>query len=257
MKRSLLILTIFLSLIWSFSKPVYSQVPSGIIPTGVLIPGQNCGNPEAQDPSARRCCSYQSQRVSVPRTGILPIDGMISLLSGLLDRFLSPVLNPLDELIQKTIQPCIDSSPSTPGDVSNPSCTCIVPTVSPLDKLKPLCNNIDRSKGDNEYNNCLNCLSGSSGTVGIWTGIGCVYTDIRSFIQETVLGVGIGLAGGFSLLCMIYAAFMMQSSQGNPEKLKKAQELITSCIMGLMLVIFSVFILRLIGVNILKIPGFQ
>jgi len=49
---------------------------------------------------------------------------------------------------------------------------------------------------------------------------------------------------------------MMQSSQGNPEKLKKAQEMITSCIMGLMLIIFSVFILKLIGVNILKIPGF-
>ena len=39
--------------------------------------------------------------------------------------------------------------------------------------------------------------------------------------------------------------------------LKKAQELITSCIMGLMLIIFSIFILRLIGVDILKIPGFE
>jgi len=86
--------------------------------------------------------------------------------------------------------------------------------------------------------------------------MGCVYTDTKDFIEKTVFGLGIGLAGGFALLCIIYAAFMMQSSQGNPEKLKKAQELITSCIMGLMLIIFSVFILRLIGVSILKIPGF-
>ena len=50
---------------------------------------------------------------------------------------------------------------------------------------------------------------------------------------------------------------MMQTSQGNPEKLKKAQEMLTSCIMGLMLIIFSVLILRLIGVDILKIPGFN
>ena len=92
---------------------------------------------------------------------------------------------------------------------------------------------------------------------GVYSGIGCIKTDIKQFIQETLLGMGVGLAGGFALLCLIYAAFQMQSSQGNPEKLKKSQELITSCIMGLMLIIFSVFILRLIGVNILRIPGFS
>jgi len=68
--------------------------------------------------------------------------------------------------------------------------------------------------------------------------------------------MGIGLAGLIALLCIIYAAFMIQISSGNPERIKKAQELLTSCIMGLMLIIFSVFILRLIGVDILKIPGF-
>ena len=41
------------------------------------------------------------------------------------------------------------------------------------------------------------------------------------------------------------------------EKIKKAQDLLTSCIMGLMLIIFAVFILRLVGVNILRIPGFS
>ena len=99
-------------------------------------------------------------------------------------------------------------------------------------------------------------MNGTSGTVGVWTGIGCVYTDTKAFIEKTVFGMGIGLAGVLALLCIIYSAFMMQSSQGNPEKLKKAQEMITSCIMGLMLIIFSVFILRLIGVDILNIPGF-
>jgi hypothetical protein len=255
MKRFLLTITIFLGIAGFLSTPVYSQIPTGVVlPSGVPIPGQNCGNPE--DPVANRCCFYPPQRVSLPNTNIAPIDVMIDLLSGLFDRILSPVLNPLDELIQKTVQPCINSSPSTPGDTSNPSCICVATNTSPLDNLKPLCDNIDRSKGDGEYNNCIACLIGSSGTVGIWTGMGCIYTDTKAFIQETVLKVGVGLAGGFALLCIIYAAFMMQSSQGNPEKLKKAQEMITSCIMGLMLIIFSVFILKLIGVNILKIPGF-
>ena len=81
--------------------------------------------------------------------------------------------------------------------------------------------------------------------------------ESKRFIEETIFGLGIGLAGMVSLLCIIYAAFTMQSSQGNPEKIKKAQELLTSCIMGLILIIFSVFILRLIGVSILRIPGFS
>ena len=92
---------------------------------------------------------------------------------------------------------------------------------------------------------------------GVWSGIGCVKTNVREFIQDTLFRLGIGLAGGLALLCIIYSAFMMQTSQGNPEKLKKAQEMLTSCIMGLMLIIFSVLILRLIGVDILKIPGFN
>jgi hypothetical protein len=103
----------------------------------------------------------------------------------------------------------------------------------------------------------MNCIRGASGTVGIWTSIGCISSDLKGFISQTLLSWGIGLAGIIALLCIIYSAFQMQTSQGNPEKIKKAQELLTSCIMGLMLIIFSIFILKLIGVNILKIPGFQ
>ena len=104
-----------------------------------------------------------------------------------------------------------------------------------------------------ELSGCFNCANSN----GMWTGMGCLPLDINTLISGFILNTGIGLGGGLALLCIIYAAFLMQSSQGNPEKLKKAQEMITSCIMGLMLIIFSVFIMRLIGVNILRIPGFQ
>lgn len=252
MKKVFLTLIVLFSIFQALSFPVYSQIP-----TGIPIPGQNCGNPIASDAQGKKCCYYKPERITI-RTGIPVIDPALDALSGFIDEHvLGKVLNPLDELITKTVQPCLEGQPSTPGNIADPSCTCVTPSISPLDTIKPLCANIDRSKGDGEYNECLNCLSGSNGRVGIWTGIGCVYTDTKSFIQETVFRLGIGLAGGLALLCIIYAAFMMQSSQGNPEKLKKAQEMLTSCVMGLMLIIFSVFILRLIGVNILKIPGFQ
>jgi len=85
--------------------------------------------------------------------------------------------------------------------------------------------------------------------------LGCVPINLANFISNYLLGRMIGLAGLLSLLCIIYSVFMMQTSQGSNEKLKKAQELLTSCILGLIFIIFSVFILKLIGVNILKIPG--
>jgi len=244
------LLFLFISIFVILIQPVYAQTSL------TLIPGKDCGNPEAEDHKGRRCCFYKSQKVSLPRTNIVPIDSLTNTLSGLFDKYLTPVLNPIDELIQKTVLPCVDSVPSTPENLTDPSCKCIYPTVAPIEKLEPLCMNIDRSRNNYEYNKCLACLNGVDGKVGIWSGLGCIYTDAKSFVQETVFRLGIGLAGGLALLCLIYAAFQMQTSQGNPEKLKKSQEMITSCIMGLMLIIFSVFILRLIGVNILTIPGF-
>ena len=55
---------------------------------------------------------------------------------------------------------------------------------------------------------------------------------------------------------IISASFMIITSSGNPDRLKAGQELLTSAIMGLIMIIFSVFVLRVIGVDILKIPGF-
>jgi hypothetical protein len=67
----------------------------------------------------------------------------------------------------------------------------------------------------------------------------------------------LSIAAFIAIGCIIYAAVQIQLSQGDAEKLKKARETLTSCILGFMLIIFSVFILRVIGVDILQIPGFS
>jgi len=155
-------------------------------------------------------------------------------------------------------QACIAGEPTIGGistsDYANPACKCTdINATDPNQAMIDMCSRyLTGSINAKELNGCFTCANSN----GIWTGMGCLPLDINTLISGFILNTGIGLGGGFAFLCIIYAAFMMQSSQGNPEKLKKAQEMITSCIMGLMLIIFSVFIMRLIGVNILRIPGF-
>lgn len=191
--------------------------------------------------------------------------------NGFIDTILTPVRFPLEsafnviiggivyraDQFNKTISggvACVDSVPSTQND-KDPSCTCVQVGKDPLLELYSLCNNVQSA---NEKKSCQACLTGNNQFKkgGVWTGLGCIYGDAQAFIQNTLLGWGIGLAGAIALLCIIYAAFLMETSQGNPERVKKAQEMLTSCIMGLLLIIFSVFILRVIGVDILRIYGF-
>lgn len=96
------------------------------------------------------------------------------------------------------------------------------------------------------------CTSSGGGT-GIDTAIGCIPIGSSTQFMSFILGWAIGIGGGIAFLLIIYASFMIMSSRGNPERLKAGQELLTSAIAGIIMIIFSVFILRVIGVNILGI----
>jgi Co/Zn/Cd efflux system component len=71
------------------------------------------------------------------------------------------------------------------------------------------------------------------------------------------LGAVIGIAGGIAFLLMIFAGFQIITSTGDPEKLNRGKEILTSAIIGLVVIVFSVFLLKLIGVDILQLPGFE
>jgi len=66
----------------------------------------------------------------------------------------------------------------------------------------------------------------------------------------------IGIAGGIAVILIIYAGFLYSTSAGNPQRVAAAKELLTAALSGLILLIFAAYILRLIGENILDIPGF-
>jgi hypothetical protein len=89
-----------------------------------------------------------------------------------------------------------------------------------------------------------------------WTALGCIQTDPQKFIGQ-ILGIAVGIGGGIAFLLILFGGFQILTSAGNPEKLNAGKELITSAITGLLIIIFSIFLLRLIGVDIFSIPEFK
>ena len=98
-------------------------------------------------------------------------------------------------------------------------------------------------------------LKGCSGNA-INTAIGCVPIGNTESFVGFILGWGIGVGGGIAFLLLIYAGFMIITSTGNPERVAAGQELLTSALAGIIMLIFSVFILRVIGIDILRLPEF-
>lgn len=93
------------------------------------------------------------------------------------------------------------------------------------------------------------------GGKGIPTAIGCINVESPTEFVKSILGLAIGIGGGIAFLLMLFGAFQIMTSQGDPERLKAGKELIGSALAGLLMIIFSVFLLQLIGVQILQIPG--
>ena len=88
------------------------------------------------------------------------------------------------------------------------------------------------------------------------TAIGKISTNPSTFITD-VFKIALGIAGGVAFLLMIFGAFRLLTSGGNPDSLNAGRDLITSAVVGLLFITFSVLLLRIIGVDILHIPGFS
>lgn len=88
------------------------------------------------------------------------------------------------------------------------------------------------------------------------TAIGCIPFQNKDVFVGYILKWALGIGGGIAFLLIVYSAFLIMTSTGDPERLKGGKDLMTSAISGLVLLILSVFVLQLIGVKILVIPGF-
>ena len=66
-------------------------------------------------------------------------------------------------------------------------------------------------------------------------------------ITNGIVRIALPLAGTAAVILLIIAGYKMITSQGNPDKLKDAKEMITNAIIGLVFILLSVSILALIS----------
>jgi len=98
-----------------------------------------------------------------------------------------------------------------------------------------------------------------------YTFFGCINTNLGSFEEEgaaatvvkTFLNIIFALVGGASLISLLYGAFILLTSQNNPEKINQGKRIIFGAIVGLIFTISAVFLVGFIGEKVLKLPGFQ
>lgn len=87
------------------------------------------------------------------------------------------------------------------------------------------------------------------------TALGCLPYTYQPFVT-TLLRFLVGISGGISLIVMLTGVFRLITSSGDPKQVQSGRELFSSGVVGLLVVIFSVTLLRLVAADILKLPGF-
>jgi len=123
---------------------------------------------------------------------------------------------------------------------------------------------VDICQGNDECKKCFNSKETVKETGGeyiyedggAWTALGCIPTEPTELIKW-IFPYLLGFGGLAAFLLIVFAGIQIMTSSGNPEKLKAGKELITSAITGLIFIILSLFLLRVIGVDILHIPGLK
>lgn len=97
-------------------------------------------------------------------------------------------------------------------------------------------------------------MNGQNNCVSVSTGFGNIPTNITAAISSA-FGILLSFTGGILLIIIVFSGYRIMTSQGDAEKIKGARETLTSAIVGFLFIVFSITILKIIGVDILHIPG--
>lgn len=96
------------------------------------------------------------------------------------------------------------------------------------------------------------CTTPSLSSSEVLTALGPIPTDPKELVKW-ILGWSIGIGGGIAFLLSLFGGATIVLNGSNPEKLNEGKEIISSAVTGLLFILFSVLLLRLIGVDILGI----
>jgi len=88
------------------------------------------------------------------------------------------------------------------------------------------------------------------------TGLGPIPTDPGKLV-EWFFSLTTKVAGGVALLLLVFGGIKIITTQGDPKAFDAAKGTITRALSGLLLVVLAVFILKLIGYDILQLPGWK
>jgi len=166
------------------------------------------------------------------------------------------------QVCNQATQKCVDAYevPQTPGGCDNPGDSCCGDVVLGFSCDNDLIPDSNRSscfcKDPTKVTLSAKPCRTKNNEAGIETSFGCIPYQPIPFIGW-ILRWGIGIGGGIAFLLMSFASFQLMTSAGDPEKLKNGKEMFVSAGTGLLFIIFSVFLLQLIGSDILQIPGFK
>jgi hypothetical protein len=95
----------------------------------------------------------------------------------------------------------------------------------------------------------------SCGPESLSTALGCLPYTKDAFVS-TILSFIVGIAGAIALVVMLIATVQFMTASGDAKKLQSAKELFMSALVGLLFLIFSVSLLRIVAGDIIKLPGF-
>lgn len=89
-----------------------------------------------------------------------------------------------------------------------------------------------------------------------WTIIGCLDTAPGGFVTQ-IYKVIISISGGAALLAFIFGGFKVLTAGGDKQRVDSGKAMVMGALMGLLIIVFSVFLLKFIGFEIIKLPGFS
>jgi hypothetical protein len=82
------------------------------------------------------------------------------------------------------------------------------------------------------------------------TAFGPIPVNLKGFSTQ-ILSVATGIAGGIAFILMVIGAIRILTSQGDPKNVAGGREMIVAAVAGLLFLIFSVILLRFVGINLL------